>query len=509
MGWCPRQGSNLRPRPGLDEDIPVAAGIANEREPNGSTGVPPTLTPVDLVDTLPIACHTAVNRATDDLAGEEDRAVTKSTRIRRVFWRVLVIILAILLIAGGLWTFWGHTLDRRYEALVTELHGMGVPTWEQLKKDVPAEADNGWPFLVQAARRFDEVMKAHIENRDDGLDFLNDSEEWTEAQKRHWESLRPQIEPCLRLVEEAVRRPLIVPPPGDGPMYTDSGPVTYEVKRLLTNGAFLDAAAASRVLPLYFELASRWRPCTLGGIWRMVLRFPALRRMREGIASDALDLAPVRGRLEAGLGAWNPVAEYGRERVTGTVTLVWLWDEFRAGRDPTGRMRETLTEFRSSVGEDDEDNPLAGFRLPPTGWMATWFGRPPMLQRAIEELEVRRTLHTTELTVDGMGRSSDRAERLVGLADVARVRLAKLVLRIVAFRDEHGRFPAGLSDPKLGLEKVLRTDPFTGEPFRFEADTGGVTIRSAFPPGSEPPEGEEARREWLRGNNLLWRIPAK
>jgi hypothetical protein len=436
------------------------------------------------------------------------------TSRRRKWLRILLIALVILAILGGAYAYWGHALNRRYEALVDELHGMGVPTWAELTREPVPEEKNGWSRIAEAEGLRDEISEAMFDELegDETLYLLSSSMEdsdWTPEARAFWRSVSARVERCIALAEEAACREVLAPPPGDDPSgNAEFGSLIQVVNVLMTQVSF-DRSAATRIAPLLLELASSWK-ATGNDRWigHHVLRGSALKLLREGIASGDLDPVPIRDRVESTLVVWDPVGEADRCRRLDAMNLIWLVDEYRSGRDPLAGPLETLGEIKELTEGTEAEETLDAVPTPRTGWMASWIARPLMLRSAVGALEAVRAGLEEELTPERMRDSRDFTQRWA-LMNLAAVRLARLTFRIVAFREANGRLPADLSDPALTIPDDLRRDPISGGPFRFVAAEGSVTLSSALPSWLKGADDPEARRESLRGANLIWTIPAE
>jgi hypothetical protein len=428
-----------------------------------------------------------------------------TARMSRLRWRrKLLIALGVLVLVAGAYAAWGVWLNGRYEALVDELHGMGVPEWGD-PASVPDE-ENGWPLVVEAMRIYREVETELMDESDLWMvsSYGLDDDDWTEPIRKLWREAQPRIAACIRLIEDAARCAAIAPPAGDDP--ARAGFSRTDVVAVLATQVSFDRSWAARILPTLLDLATRWREHGAGGwIGPFHLRRKALERLSEGLASGELELSSFRDRLEACLTEWDPMQE-ARLQIRHDVTqLIWLFDEYRAGRDPLRKARETIARARDLTKGVEGGEILDRLPDPSTAWATTWIARPLLLRSAVQGLEAARDALSREMTVERLRRGESFSERMALLA-LAQVRLARLACRIVAFRDARGRLPEDLSE--IEVPEDLRVDPVTGAPLRFET-ADGVTVSSDLPPWLDPGDDDEARREKLRRSNLLWRLPAR
>jgi hypothetical protein len=393
-------------------------------------------------------------------------------------------------------------LADRIRAFADELRARGVPTTlDELNGPPPPAAENAAAELTAAldalhaefGREGDRTSRwPNVGSWGDSVTPIRDETPERVAELRaHLRLLRP----FRARVAAALDRPrLRFAPQADSVVPQTVGTTTLRsLQRILSTIAVGSDEPADRLsaIEIQLRLAARDEPVTSAQpLVDLALAGGAIQAIRDGLEHGELDAAVARPRLDPLLAPYWPDAcvRFARLQLAGALRIsAWLADGGDIGDLPEG---VRLDDDRAKL-EPERLRVLADLTSIPTAPFTA-------LLRAVQERG-----ESPDGELHGSAYSVFLAARTAGQREAAS-RLARIALAAVAYRNEHGDFPASLDDLRPAFADGVPLDPFTDASFLYARTDTGVRLasRGTLADATEPPD-----EDTLRERCLLWNLP--
>ncbi|MHC4338642.1 MAG: hypothetical protein ACYSX0_00315 [Planctomycetota bacterium] len=432
-------------------------------------------------------------------------------RLRKI---ALWIGLPLLVVVGG-YAVWWATLSHRFQSRLDRLRDAGEPTLlAELNPPPVPDSENAAPLLARAHEWY-----AEHDDREPWVWLPYDRNEWTEDE---WQEAAAWVESCapfIALLEEAAERPECryeLDWSQGIMMKVPSIPVMKEAADTLEVRAALDARAgdgdAYRHIFTIMKLADHIEQqfaigilvrCTLHGVALEVLQNVAqgaefdARRARadlDGLFAAAEDREPRMNALKG-------------ERAAG-LDIIARWLD---GESPLAIARavDAMTGDRDGTKETEDHSAADSVA-------SSWICRPLAYLDGIAFLDFMEQAIdlASDCTPERLAEMEGLYERtrepglpylitslcapvpyklLQGeLRRLAQVRLARVGLALLEYRQEHREWPEALRELAPRFNGAVPLDPYSGEAIRYERIADGVRIEADAPiPVEELREDDE------------------
>ena len=432
----------------------------------------------------------------------------KRVLLRTLCWGGLLVV-ALLTVNA----VWRGVLALKFERRLDEIRARGEPALSvEMARPQPPDADNAAPLLMRAHAWYAENAKGQP-----AVVSEIPAEEWSESQ---WQEVRRWVDRCapyVEMVQEAVKRPACwqdLDWESDIYMKVPLVFVAGEAARVFRLRALCDAreqggsaSAAERIAAL-IKLGSLLERHVSRWFIGTIAQVPAIQVLQEIARGSWFDAPLVRAKLEPVLrdaerpGAVREVL-LGERAMWTQVVSHWI-----AGTSPREYHR---------VGE-------------PSWFEGSWLARPLAYRDGLRLLDLmdealvlsERPYSEAIVGLKGLVADAERLHpsyfhtKLISGRPYmfykrahkhrARMRLARIVLALLEYRQETGSWPDTLDALKREFDGPVPVDPFTGNPFHYENKDAKVRLEAAAPiPSGVTGQNPEFAWELLSTRSEGWR----
>lgn len=415
------------------------------------------------------------------LLGDAWRAIPRG-------WKRFGILALAGIAAWGLWSLWdGH----RRRVLRDEIEAVLAAMPPEVPDPAPEDEEN-------AAVRYREAFASIVFVKlDQGYYAWGSGKKWTTPPKEVEVALAAHVE-TLRLLEEALDRPVFAPGPRDlfptggrqgscwdlaglaatrGMVAVRAGRIGEGVHFALFDSRMARQQGPGRIYPWYGDAG--------------LSSYPSLQVLGEAVVDPGLDAAAAReilARCTSGEEARvKGVAQFEALGVgyQGKHLVDWLGGAGEAEARARGWKPPSLHDrLRAKLGKGPAVEPFPTTGVFRRQWDAILAARARVGLRGREAAAALAGPLVRRSREDPYDFESQYAEDLRGRFVIeAWFDTVRIAAALRLFEIEKGRAPASLDELVPGYLPALPRDPFTGEPFLYETRPDGWKVSSAGPSG--------------------------
>ena len=447
-------------------------------------------------------------------------------RAKKVLHTILNVILGLVALLVVIHALWNVAASRKLAAAKALVVAAGLPTApEQVIPPPAADADNAAPLLKRA---FLLLQPGWPNSQTNAVTLPTDGDyvAMTDDQKADWRA-RLAAPPCaemLDLVAAAAARPrcdfqlkyrdgVALLLPHVSPLRNLSR-LTLLRARLAAEAGQPAAALADIHAVLRLARLSEEEPILISQLVRLAMIRSALDALQSMAGTNApaawpadevAAIAAELRRVEADrIASWEKALD-GERVLFGALTM----EQLITGEMPVSTL--CMVEAGSVPGAWK----MGGVSYVMRPWLKQSYasyldhitalrqiGRSPWNEARAREEELTGRIPRwdilTRLMLPAVGNVIKLYDNLLAQCQVTRLGLAA-----EAYRREHGRYPAALSDVGGNL-----IDPFSGKPYLYRADEKGLCLYSLGEDGEDNGGALRGPKDTARQRDIVWRVPA-